>query len=326
MRVVSQLFSVSLGADTFARIGLDERQEVSNRLYKTLTKRVISSTIEKLEPIAQLREVAIFDIESHFIEKSHTERDRCRELAVKRAPAVRAAMDCLRESPAFKGDDGKDKVVALDGRVFPPVKWQEIIDAAVKARAKMHECVLYYVFKKKQLKGATKKKVFSIPARNSTNKATKSQGRSSALKDSVGNSYAGGQEWKALTLNMFDAAREGGGVVTQDQMLEMVASIGAATPYSMANATGGAKHANKAAGPGKWVREHCADGFADDPFYEADAHGVDLPVSIHQGVHPEYLEKGTAGLSTTSRISCCRSGCSRRSYSWCATTDRNWCP
>ncbi|CAN0348880.1 unnamed protein product [Ectocarpus sp. 4 AP-2014] len=38
---------------------------------------------------------------------------------------------------------------------------------------------------------------------------------------------------------MFDAAREGGGVVTQDQMLEMVASKGAATPYSMANTTGG---------------------------------------------------------------------------------------
>ncbi|CAN0418132.1 unnamed protein product, partial [Ectocarpus sp. 13 AM-2016] len=70
------------------------------------------------------------------------------------------------------------------------------------------------------------------------NKATKSQGRSSALKDSVGNAFAGGQEWKALTLNMFDAAREGGGVVTQAKMLEMVASIGAATPYSMANATG----------------------------------------------------------------------------------------
>ncbi|CAB1106684.1 unnamed protein product [Ectocarpus sp. CCAP 1310/34] len=26
------------------------------------------------------------------------------------------------------------------------------------------------------------------------------------------------------------------------------------------------------------------------------AHGVDLPVSIHQGVHPEHLEKGTAGI------------------------------
>ncbi|CAB1103684.1 unnamed protein product [Ectocarpus sp. CCAP 1310/34] len=221
-----------------------ERQEVSDRLYNTLTKRILSSMIEKLAPIAQLREVAVFDFESHLIEKPRTERDRCRELAVKRAPAVRAAMDCLRESPAFKGDDGKDKVVALDGRVFPPVKWQEILDAAAKARAKMRECVL-------------------------TNKATKSQGRSSAMKDSVGNAYAGSQEWKALTLNMTDAARRWGC---------------------------GAKHANKASGPGKWVREHCADGFADDPFYEADAHGVDLPVSIHQGVHPEYLKKGTAGI------------------------------
>ncbi|CAN0051603.1 unnamed protein product, partial [Ectocarpus sp. 4 AP-2014] len=80
--------------------------------------------------------------------------------------------------------------------------------------------------------------MFSIPARNSTNKATKTQGRSSALKDSVGNAYAGGKEWKAWALNMLDAAREGGGVVTQDQMLEMVGSMGAATPYCMANAMG----------------------------------------------------------------------------------------
>ncbi|CAB1101092.1 unnamed protein product [Ectocarpus sp. CCAP 1310/34] len=140
------------------------------------------------------------------------------------APAA-AAIDCLRESPAFKGDDGKDKVVALDGRVFPPVKWQEILNSHDKATAKLRECVL--------------KKIFSIPARNSTNKATESQGRSSALKDTVGNTHTGGEEWKAWALNVLDAAREGGGVVTQDQMLKMVGSIGAATPYSMANATGG---------------------------------------------------------------------------------------
>ncbi|CAM9833061.1 unnamed protein product [Ectocarpus sp. 13 AM-2016] len=215
MRVASQLFSVSLGPDTFARIGLDERQEVSNRPYRTLTKRILSSTIEKLAPIAQLRKVAIFDFESLFIEKPRTERDPCRELAVKRAPAVRAAMKCLRDSTAFKGDDGKDKVVALDGSVLPPVEWQEILDAAAKGRAKMRECILYYIFKKKTLEGATKKKAFFILATNSTTTATKIQGRSSALKDSVGNAYAGSQEWKGLTLNMFDAAKEGGGVVTQ---------------------------------------------------------------------------------------------------------------
>ncbi|CAB1105418.1 unnamed protein product [Ectocarpus sp. CCAP 1310/34] len=117
MRVVSELFSVSLGPDTFARIGLDERQ-VSNRLYKTLTKRILSSTIEKLAPIAQLREVDIFDFESYFIEKPRTDRDRCRELAVKRAPAVRAAMDCLRESPACEGDDGKTRSWRWTGECF----------------------------------------------------------------------------------------------------------------------------------------------------------------------------------------------------------------
>ncbi|CAB1101110.1 unnamed protein product [Ectocarpus sp. CCAP 1310/34] len=148
MRVVSELFSVSLGPDTFARIGLDERQEVANRLYKTLTKRILSSTIEKLAPSAQLREVANFDFESHFIEKPRTERDRCRELSVKHAPAIRAAIECLRESPAFKGVDGKDKVVALYGRVFPPVKWQAILHAHDKATAKFRDFVLYYVLKK----------------------------------------------------------------------------------------------------------------------------------------------------------------------------------
>ncbi|CAN0051535.1 unnamed protein product, partial [Ectocarpus sp. 4 AP-2014] len=86
------------------------RQEVANRLYNTLTKIILSSTIEKLAPIAQLPEVAILDFESHFIEKPRTERERCRELSVKRGPAVRAAIDCLRESMAFKGDDGKHKV------------------------------------------------------------------------------------------------------------------------------------------------------------------------------------------------------------------------
>ncbi|CAB1105871.1 unnamed protein product [Ectocarpus sp. CCAP 1310/34] len=73
MSVVSKRFSISLGSHTFARIGLDERQEVSNRLYKTLTKRILSSTIEKLAPIAQLREVAIFD-SNRISSRNHARR------------------------------------------------------------------------------------------------------------------------------------------------------------------------------------------------------------------------------------------------------------
>ncbi|CAN0336618.1 unnamed protein product [Ectocarpus sp. 4 AP-2014] len=61
----------------------------------------------------------------------------------------------------------------------------------------------------------------------------------------------------------------------------MATKIGALTPVSMANATGGAKHANKSAGPTKWLQDHSSNAVADEPFYTACAHGVDLPVSIN---------------------------------------------
>ncbi|CAN0430768.1 unnamed protein product [Pylaiella littoralis] len=58
----------------------------------------------------------------------------------------------------------------------------------------------------------------------------------------------------------------------------------------------GAKHANKAKGPMKWLEEEIPDGFTYEPFYEADAHAIDLPESIHQGVRPPDLERGSVGV------------------------------
>lgn len=47
--------------------------------------------------------------------------------------------------------------------------------------------------------------------------------------------------------------------------------------------------------PLKWLQEKTgAVGF--NPFYEPHAHGVDLPVPIHQGVSPRYLEEGLEGV------------------------------
>ncbi|CAN0247686.1 unnamed protein product, partial [Pylaiella littoralis] len=49
----------------------------------------------------------------------------------------------------------------------------------------------------------------------------------------------------------------------------MMSAIGTTTPYCMANASGctsGAKHANKAQGPLKWLEDHLQDGFAYDQF------------------------------------------------------------
>lgn len=164
LKVMAELFSVSLIKDACARLGLDERQEVANRMYKTLTKRISPSFIHKLAPTAQLREIAEFEFGREFLEGPRTERDRCRELALLRAPAVKKAVQCLRASPLFEGDLGKGKVMALDGRVFPEAKWQEILGAPATALEKMRDFILYFVKKDKTKKGATKKKIFSIPA------------------------------------------------------------------------------------------------------------------------------------------------------------------
>ncbi|CAN0546305.1 unnamed protein product, partial [Ectocarpus sp. 12 AP-2014] len=189
LKVMAELFSVSLSKDACARLGLDERQEVANRMYKTLTKRILPSFIHKLAPTAQLQEIAEFEFGREFLEGPRTERDRCRELALLRTPAVKKAVQCLRASPLFEGDLGKGKVVALDGRVFPEAKWQEILGAPATALEKMRDFILYFVKKDKTKKGATKKKIFSIPALNTENKSTRSKGRSSKLKDTVGNAY-----------------------------------------------------------------------------------------------------------------------------------------
>ncbi|CAB1107685.1 unnamed protein product [Ectocarpus sp. CCAP 1310/34] len=187
LKVIVKLFSVSLSKDACARLGLDERQGLTNRMYKTLTKRILPSFIHKLAPTAVLREIAEFEFRREFLEGPRTERDRCRELALLRAPA---------------GDLGKGKVVALDGRVFPEARWQEVLGAPATASEKMREFILYFVKKDKTKKGATKKKFFSIPALNTENKSTRSKGRSSKLKDTVGNAYAGGRAMKAMVLNI----------------------------------------------------------------------------------------------------------------------------
>ncbi|CAM9428872.1 unnamed protein product, partial [Pylaiella littoralis] len=295
LKVMSELFSVNLGKDAYARIGLDERQEVANRLFKTLTKRILSSSLEKMAPRAQLREEAILQYEEKFIERPATERDRCRELVGKREPVVETAISCLRKCPLFDGDAGKDKVVALDGRVITQPSCAEILGAPDQALEKMRDVAAFRVLNDKTKKGATRQKVYYIPSKNITTKATNKTGRASALKDSVANARMGGGDFKPFLLNVWDLVSATGSL-EPGQVLGMMSAIGTTTPYCMANASGGAKHANKAQGPMKWLEDHLQDGFAYYQFYQPDAHGVDLPVSIHQGVRPLDLEEGSVGV------------------------------
>ena len=59
----------------------------------------------------------------------------------------------------------------------------------------------------------------------------------------------------------------------------------------------GAKHANKSVGPLRWLQANVPNGVTDEaPFADPDAHGADLPVSIHQGVGAESLEGGVRGV------------------------------
>lgn len=238
LKVMSELFSVKLGKDACARLGLDERQEVANRFIKTLTARILSSSLEKMASRAQLREEAMLQFEREFIEQPATERDRCRELVGKRVTAVETAIVCLRKCPLFGGDAGKDRVMALDGRVVTGKSSKEILGAPDQALAKMQEVAEFRVLRDRTKKGATKKKVYSIPAANSTTKATNRKGKTSAVKDSAANALKGGGELKAFMLNIWDAVSERGSLLPE-QVFEMASVIGTTTPYCMANVNGG---------------------------------------------------------------------------------------
>lgn len=76
------------------------------------------------------------------------------------------------------------------------------------------------------------------PSVNTTSTAAKSKRRASALPKSFRTEYEGGVEYKAVIRTMLDFA-VGEGAVSAEQITAMVTNIGAATPFAMANATGG---------------------------------------------------------------------------------------
>eukprot|EP00752_Nemacystus_decipiens_P012147 g10766.t1 len=166
--------------------------------------RVISSYIDKLGPMAQLREASELEFEREFIEES-MERNRTREISLERAPEVEAAIGGLCECPLFNACEDHDTFSALDGRVAPMATGEEILSAPEQARAKMESFLKYFTSKPgSEVVKPTKKKLRSFASKNPTNKATKSKGRTSAMKDNIANAYAGGWALKALMLNVGD--------------------------------------------------------------------------------------------------------------------------
>ena len=87
----------------------------------------------------------------------------------------------------------------------------------------------------------TKTKLSSFAPKNPTNKATRSKGRTSAMKDNIANDYAGGREFKALMLNVADELFTGE-KLSADRYVEMLVAIGSTVPYVMANAEEGERY------------------------------------------------------------------------------------
>lgn len=65
--ILAERFSTTLGGSSFARIGLDERQEVANRLYKTVTLNITSQFVSTLLVFVGLREKALEEVTEHLL-------------------------------------------------------------------------------------------------------------------------------------------------------------------------------------------------------------------------------------------------------------------
>ncbi|CAM9522963.1 unnamed protein product [Pylaiella littoralis] len=91
-------------------------------------------------------------------------------------------------------------------RRYRKLSIQVEIDDFWYPRARSSCC--YRILNDKTKKGATRQKVYSIPSKNTTTKATNKTGRTSALKDSVANVRMGGGEFKSFLLNVWDDAKK----------------------------------------------------------------------------------------------------------------------
>lgn len=124
--------------------------------------------------------------------------------------------------------------MSLDGRVADSNDDEAILNAPDTARAKWREVVAFLTLDDPTKKGATKNKVASFPAHNTTTKATNGKFRPSALKDTASNATMLTRETFTVLLELFQP-----GNLTKAQQDEMVLGIGSIVPFSIASASGG---------------------------------------------------------------------------------------
>ncbi|CAN0031651.1 unnamed protein product, partial [Ascophyllum nodosum] len=230
---LSYLFSTSLGGDAFARVGLDEKQEVANRLYKGAVMKITRAYVRKMAAIVEARELAMSTVQEEYFETGKS-RDPVAELVWKRREAVLAARPALRGESAFQAI-GKSTLMALDGREATIAEATDILGVPELCKDKFVDVVKSCALPDKSANGPTKKRMGFFPAARNSNTATKKERGSNTAQKSLRNQGEVAKELhKALRTLVEDC-----GSATKEQVEQSVLGIGAVLPQALANVEGG---------------------------------------------------------------------------------------
>ncbi|CAM9678275.1 unnamed protein product, partial [Sphacelaria rigidula] len=287
LKIVEQLFSVTLRDNrSWARVGLDERQEMANRFFKKLVNKKIPTAVEKLAPIAECRDAAEQEVKKQLFFGEGAGRNPARELYLKREPHVTKAYHKLHGAPAFT-PAGKEVLHALDGRVVSGPQAAAVLSCCEVSQKKLQDNIACYVLGDKTKKGATKQKVYTIPSRNGAMKPTNPQGRSSALKSNTKNNTIYTQELLTALRGIVGAPN-----ISQEEKERVLLKLGASVPFSLLNSKGGeSRHSNKSLAV-QWIRSVCPDAEQPEPYYMAHGHAVDYAVEAHREPPQTVTEDG----------------------------------
>ena len=113
-KAMSPLIANSLGTDVFARIGLDEKQEIANKLYKGTVMSITTSYVRKMGAIVSAREVNLSEVQREFFVTGKC-LDRVVELLRKKLKVVLTTRPALKGGKEFRVN-GKSNLMALDRR------------------------------------------------------------------------------------------------------------------------------------------------------------------------------------------------------------------
>ena len=124
-KALSYIFSTSLGGDAFSRFGLDEKQEVANKLYKGAVMKITRTYVRKMAAIVEMRKKAVSAVQKEFFVTGMS-RDLVAELLEKRHKAMLAEKPALQDGNTFQAT-GKSTIMALDGREATLAEAAEIL-------------------------------------------------------------------------------------------------------------------------------------------------------------------------------------------------------